>query len=136
MLNMNENNLEFMIEAVSAVWFEEWLLHHTYARKLLEPAVRSGLSADFYSAFGEILLDWLDFWEVNINQSNLVNAISREWGEIATRSDSDSDSEVDCNIESRTHNAVNKVATVNIAGMDIDYWLDDSPVTDPCDMGD
>lgn len=131
MLNMNKNNLEFMVGAVSAIWFEEWLLHHTYAADLLESATRAGLNADFYSAFCEILLDWLDFWDVQIDQSNLVTAICKEWGDIATRSDSASGSEVDCNIESRVQNEGNEVATVNIAGMDIDYWLDDSPMSDP-----
>lgn len=122
-MKLEQSNVDFLLQVTSSIWLEEWLNHHTYAANQLEAATLAGLNADFYSAWQEILLDWLDFLGVTVDQSNLVSAIAMEWGGNATRSESVSGSEVDCIPVPRNENEGHKVAAVHIAGMPVESLL-------------
>lgn len=118
--------LVYFIEATVYLWIAEWLQNNNTGVNIIPLLMADEDEDEARQTLYKILLDFVDFLDVTIDRSALVNAISKEWGVLTTPRREEQATSVGCQGAPVLENGVNKVTTVNIAGMDIEVEYDPS----------
>lgn len=118
--------LAYVIEATVYLWIAEWLQNNSTDVDVISLLTADEGEEEARHAFYRILMDFVDFLDVTIDRSALVNAISKEWGILTTPKSEEQATSVGCQSAPVLENGVNKVTTVNVAGMDIEVEYDPS----------